>query len=126
MVACSVLLSTALRGAATGVGSLGRVGVLLITVFSGSAAGFWFGFVGVAVVLAGFHISFYILSILMVMRSQLLFARCYEIHIGRWGDNQVRRWHVNNQTPGYRANSRNSDLAMPSRSAFAHPSPRTL
>jgi hypothetical protein len=36
-------------------------------------------------VLAGFHISFYILSILMVMRSQLLFARCYEIHIGRWG-----------------------------------------
>jgi hypothetical protein len=85
IVACSVLLSTALRGAATGVGSLGRVGVLLITVFSGSAAGFWFGFVGVAVVLAGFHISFYILSILMVMRSQLLFARCYEIHIGRWG-----------------------------------------
>src|SRR5579859_7235688 len=73
MVACSVLLRTALRGAATGVGSLGRVGVLLITGFSGSAAGFWFGFVGVAVVPAGFHIIFYILSILMVMRSQLLF-----------------------------------------------------
>jgi hypothetical protein len=72
MVAYSVLLRTALRGAATGVGSLGRVGVLLITVFSGSAAGFWFGFDGVAV-LAGFHISFYILSILMVMRSQLRF-----------------------------------------------------
>src|SRR5579859_2541178 len=71
MVACSVLLRTALRGAATGVGSLGRVGVLLITGFSGSAD-FWFGFDGV-VVLAGFHISFYILSILMVMRSQLLF-----------------------------------------------------
>jgi hypothetical protein len=49
---------------------------VLITGFSGSAAGFWFGFDGVAVVLAGFHISFYILSILMVMRSQLLFARC--------------------------------------------------
>jgi hypothetical protein len=63
-VACSVLLRTALRGAATGVGSLDCVGVVLITGFSGSAAGFWFGFDGVGVVLAGFHISFYILSIL--------------------------------------------------------------
>jgi hypothetical protein len=43
------------------------VGVVLIIGFSGSAAGFWFGFDGVAV-LAGFHISFYILSILMVMQ----------------------------------------------------------
>jgi hypothetical protein len=88
---------------------------VLITGFSGSAAGFWFGFDGV-VVLAGFHISFYILSILMVMRSQLLFARC-SAHLRaktarKWdpvntywplGDNQVRRRHVNNQTLGYHA-----------------------
>ena len=64
IVACSVLLRTALRGAATGVGSLDCVGVVLITGFSGSAAGFWFGFDGVVLVLAGFHILFYILSIL--------------------------------------------------------------
>jgi hypothetical protein len=48
-------LITALRGAATGVGSLARVGVVLvlITGFSGSVAGFGFG---LGVVLAGFHI----------------------------------------------------------------------
>src|SRR6185312_1039400 len=59
MVACSVLLTTALRGAATGVGSFENVGVVLITVFSGSGVvvgfAFWFGF-GLGV-LAGFHIQ---------------------------------------------------------------------
>jgi len=51
------LLRTAFRGAATGVGSVERVGGALITGFSGSAAGFVFGLDGV--VLAGFHIVFF-------------------------------------------------------------------
>src|SRR5215470_16566562 len=60
MVACSWLFRTALRGAATGVGSLGRFGVVLITGFSASVVGLGLGFG--FVVLAGFHICFYILS----------------------------------------------------------------
>jgi hypothetical protein len=55
IVACSWLFKTALRGAATGVGSLGRLGVVLITGFSGSVVGLDWGFV--FVVLAGFHIA---------------------------------------------------------------------
>jgi hypothetical protein len=98
---------------------------VLIIGFSGSAAGFWFGFV-VGVVLAGFHISFYILSVLMVMRSQLLFRPLLYKTYWLMGDNQVRRRHVDNQTPGYPANSRISGLAMPSRNASPHPSPQAL
>src|SRR5438552_17378898 len=57
MVACSWLLRTALRGAATGVGSLGILLVVVITGFSGSVLGLTLGVGG----LAGFHIA-YILS----------------------------------------------------------------
>jgi hypothetical protein len=79
MVACSVLLRTALRGAATGVGSVAKVGVVvvfvLITGFSGSVIGFGFG---LGVVLAGFHIVFTSFQLLLLGQcSQLLFAAAW-------------------------------------------------
>jgi hypothetical protein len=51
-----------LRGAATGVGSLERVGDVVIAGFSGSVAGLVLGVGFVFVVLAGFHMDFYFLS----------------------------------------------------------------
>jgi hypothetical protein len=63
------LFKTALRGAATGVGSLGRLGVVLITGFSGSVVGLDWGFV--FVVLAGFHIASTSFQGYWAVRSQL-------------------------------------------------------
>src|SRR5437588_3687075 len=56
IVACSWLLRTALRGAAAGVGSLVRWGVVLIVGFSGSIIGLVLGVLLLGA-LAGFHIT---------------------------------------------------------------------
>src|SRR5260370_12073448 len=57
IVACSWLFIMALRGAATGAGSLGRLVLVLITVFSGcGVVGCGFGFGLGFGELAGFHI----------------------------------------------------------------------
>jgi len=73
-VACSWLFITAFRGAAAGAGSLGRLGVVLMTGFSGCGGAVGFGF-GVAFdELAGFHIFLNILSDFAA--HSLLFAVC--------------------------------------------------
>jgi hypothetical protein len=95
MVACSVLFKTALRGAATGVGSLARVGVVfvfvLITGFSGSVIGFGFG---LGVVLAGFHIVFTSFQLLFRAMQPAPFAAALYL----WIIGTANEWHVHYQT----------------------------
>jgi hypothetical protein len=61
MVACSWLLTTALRGAGAGVGSLVCIGGVLIAGFSAWGVGLGVMVVGFGVdgVLAGFHMKFF-------------------------------------------------------------------
>src|SRR5476649_2595198 len=86
IVACSVLLRTALRGAATGVGSL-EWGVVLITNFSGSIAGFVFGLVGVE--LAGFHMFLFPFRFLVGAVQPATFRPLLLVPIGNW-EHQLR------------------------------------
>jgi hypothetical protein len=82
-------LTTALRGAAAGVGSLENVGVVLITGFSGSGVvvglfvlGFGFGLV----VLAGFHIQ--VIPFAFGCCSAQALLRLLVIQVRTLGDNQ--------------------------------------
>jgi hypothetical protein len=113
MVACSVLFKTALRGAATGVGSLARLGVVfvfvLITGFSGSVASFGFG---LGVVLAGFHIVFTSFQLLVVGNAASYFAPLLCNLSINW-DNHELRWHVHYQTRHLFPMLQTLDLALP-------------
>src|SRR5689334_4234700 len=100
IVACSWLLTTALRGAAAGVGSLEKVGVVLITGFSGSGVvvvGFGFGLALWLGELAGFHIAENSFPVLVAARSQLFAAATCLWFLG---GQPSGRWHVCDQIPG--------------------------
>src|SRR6185437_16096797 len=111
MVACSVLLTTALRGAATGVGSFENVGVVLIIGFSGSGVvvlvfGFGFGLV----VLAGFHIGEYSFRVWLLQRAGTTPPASQ--YFGTLGGQPKRPWHVCYQFTAVRDNSKTAGLAL--------------
>src|SRR6185312_5720085 len=113
MVACSWLLTTALRGAAAGVGSLENVGVVLITGFSGSGVvvglfvlGFGFGLV----VLAGFHIQ--VIPFAFGCCSAQALLRLLMIQNSHSGGQPKGPWHVCYQFVAVRDNSKTAGLAL--------------
>src|SRR5437764_553631 len=114
MVACSWLLSTALRGAATGVGSLGIVlVVVVITGFSGSMLGLTLGVGG----LAGFHIEYILSSQVLDLpqRSSRLLPPAL-IAFETLGDSRINGTLVT-KLPGGPRNSGTAELALPSQFA---------
>src|SRR5260370_26922589 len=102
----------ALRGAATGAGSLGRLVLVLITVFSGCGVvgcccGFGLGFGE----LAGFHIFRTSFLILIDCSTQPALRRLLIREKNFW-ENHLGQWHVSNQTSTRSTYHRIAKLAL--------------